>query len=262
MSAPISAFVGRNGSGKTLCAVERLAMTAAASRRVVMANFEIDVPRFEYLHSWRQLTDVRDSVIILDEITACLPARQALSMPAELARVLQQLRKRNCVVGWTAPAWSNADKLLRQVTATVTVCRGLLDERKRSTMWPEHRLFYWRTYAAEDFETFTFSQGGARPRIRALRKEWYWRKRHEAHNRYSTLNEVGLLDHLDEASGTCLTCGGRRVRPKCSCSGPPAKRASAEDGPWIVPSLDALALHDEHEHTINEEGTHDVFDGS
>jgi len=222
--APITAFVGLNGSGKTLAMVERLALPAFARGTAVVGNFTIAHPLWRPLGSWRNIEGLRDCVLLLDEITAALPARQSQSLPAELARKLNQLRKVDVVVGWTAPTWARADKMLREVTGAVTVCRGMIPDRwqrdangdkteRVTSAWKPNRLFRWVTYAGEDFDEFTFS---AQKKLKPVNRQWYWRPSHETFKMYDTLGQVDLLDHLDH-TGTCPVCDGSRTRHRCKC---------------------------------------------
>jgi hypothetical protein len=225
MTAPIRAFVGLNGGGKTLAAVELCAMPALAAGRPVVANFRIHHRLWQPLGSWRHIPELRNCVLIIDEVTAALPSRQSQSLPAELARVLNQLRKVDVEVAWTAPNWARADKMLREVTGSVTVCRGTFPDRwqrddegkkldKVESAWRPNRLFRWTTFAGEDFDEFTFS---AQAKLKAVARKRYWRPRHAAHKMYDTLAAVELLDHLD-FTGTCPNCDGARKRHICKCS--------------------------------------------
>jgi len=239
VSGAIQAFVGLNGGGKTLAAVERLAVPALRAGRPVVANFALfpdkigcDPGLFVPLRSWRDLVRVEHAVVILDEITAALPSRASMSMPAQLQRVLNQLRKVDVVLAWTAPNWQRADVLLREVTQSVTVCRGFFPDRwvraedgvtavrvggKRLRTvggWRPARLFSFQTYAAESFDEFTYN---AVKTVRPVQRQWYRRKKHSAHLVYDTEQGVDLLDHLDDV-GVCVICGGTRRRARCTCS--------------------------------------------
>lgn len=55
MTGAIQAFVGTNGGGKTLAAVELGAIPAWNAGKVVVANFRVRVPGFKRLRSWREL---------------------------------------------------------------------------------------------------------------------------------------------------------------------------------------------------------------
>lgn len=212
MSAPIVGIVGGNGGGKTLCAVECYARPALERGRRVVATVEIDGA--ELLTSHREIPRLTDCVLLLDEITSAFPSRESGSMPAEIVRRLNQLRKVGVTVVWTAPAWERADKVLREVTNQVVVCRGMLprypwrstcppdcgtptivafegrygskpDVRCRAHRplrdredWPSNRLFRWRWYSAEMLQEFSLARIGVdrgKQRDRPVRSRWYWR---------------------------------------------------------------------------------------
>lgn len=261
MSWGIHAAVGFNGSGKTLAMVEKYVMPALDQGREVVANLRIGParatgdewhPKARPLESWREVSALRDCVLFLDEITAVLPSRQSMSLPPELQRVLNQLRKRDVELVWTAPSWARADRILREVTTDVIYCRSFLPDRfvrvegKRAfpraaryngrgrydaggeigvlqgkpgarVRYPRsaqpRRLFRWVTFRADDFEEFSLH---AAMKMRPKERCFYWRTSHRAHAMYDTLQAVSLLDHLDDV-GACVVCGGTRSRPKCRC---------------------------------------------
>lgn len=274
MSNAIQAFVGTNGGGKSLAAVELAVLPAVAEGRVIVANMRLSVPDFRLLRSWRELirlgvhvehghparfgprgqrwtvldaeysddlplyslTQNRPVLLVLDEITACLPSRSYSSMPTQLQRVLNQLRKQDTTLVWTAPNWARCDVLLREVTQMVTVCRGFFGDPfereavpalrpkalrdaegariRLDSAWRPRRVFSWKTYDAVNFEDFTADD---QVRIRPLSRRYYYRPLHVAQFVYNTSESVQLLDHLDDL-GTCISCGGRRTQIKCSCS--------------------------------------------
>ena len=321
MTAAIHAFVGANGGGKPLAAVELAALPAWKAGKVVVANFRVRVPGYKRLRSWRELvrlgkqlvedtedpwhgwpyylgergeqvhpadeldlelppepadvgpllfdrplyslTDNRPVCLILDEMTACLPSRSFASTPAQLQRVLNQLRKARVQLVWTAPNWARAEVLVREVTQAVTVCQGSMSdqyERDHSTgpkVWPRvlrddegrpvkvedpdwapNRRFVWTTYDAAEFDEFTVDESRKITPIRTVR---YWRPRHRAHLIYDTYEQVSLLDHLDDL-GTCVVCSGTRSRPKCSCPLPDSNpRKAGRPGPSAAGRAAALA---------------------
>jgi len=236
--------------------VEREALPALASGREVWSNFRIGSPHdptdwlpgaYSLTHP-EQLLELRSCTVLLDEITSVFPARQAMSLPPDVQRVLNQFRKRDITIGWSAPNWLRADKMLREVTQSVTTCRafgreffardrrghvmrydkdglaevpgygpvtGTAGKRVRwPNEWPPRVAFRFSTYAAVDFEEFSIN---AAQKIKATKREWYLRRRHQAYRSYSTLEELTLFGHLDE-SGICVHCGGTRKRKSCSCT--------------------------------------------
>lgn len=286
----IEAYVGPNGSGKTLAAVSRCVIPAWDQGRPVVGNLTLkpeavghDRELFRPLRSWREiprlgkhlhtdgtpvleadgsprsLTDNRGCVLVLDEITSCLPSRQAMSLPVELQRVLNQLRKHDVQLVWTAPDWRRCDTILREVTQAVTLCRGRfpdkwqrVPERKRFPArlkvdgepqrvvggWLPNRFFVWSTYDAQDFEAFTVNTA---QRLQPTYTSRYWRNQGAAQHAYDSGEAVNLLDHLDEG-GKCLNCGGSRPRRKCECgtAAPAGWRQPPEDVAGPHPTFDEL----------------------
>lgn len=256
MRATITGFVGPNGGGKTLAGVEQLVCEAWASGRPVVSNLALYPEMLGYdedlaqpLESWTQIPDIRGSLLFLDEISSVFPSRNYSSMPAQLVRVLNQLRKVDVVVGWTAPSWERCDTVLREVTQRLVVCRGFIadryvrvdgkaffpraerDERgkriRHEAGWLPNRLFSRLTYDVADLRTGLSTSFLKKEKPK--RVEWVWRTRREAQYAYSTLEDVGLLDHLDDV-GLCVSCGGARARRKCSCDrGAPAPGAGDHD---------------------------------
>lgn len=225
--------------------VERLVLPAWARGRPVVANLALrpellGFPRELYvpLRSWRQIPELSGCTLCLDEISSVLPSRQAMSVPPQLVRILNQLRKGDVELGWTAPNWARCDVLLREVTQAVTVCRGSFPDRwereqvgavrfqrprrrdaqgepiRQTHGWGPNRLFRWTTYDAMEFDEFTYSTSKQLQPRGSCR---YWRPRHFGDVAYETLEAVDLLDHLDDV-GVCVVCGGTRTRAKCSCA--------------------------------------------
>jgi hypothetical protein len=243
MSAPIEAYVGANGSGKSLAAVVCKVVPSWREGRLVVSNFWLDPTVFGFdadlyrpLQGWRDLERVENCTLILDEISRCLPSRGFGALPVQLVGHLNQLRKVDVDVAWLAPNWARADVTLREVTQHVTVCRGAWpDQWQRefgavgfrprkarnedgkpiavARRWRPNRLFTWRTYDARELDEFTFSSVKD---VKPLAARRYWRPSHKEQWAYRTLDSVDLLDHLDDV-GICVVCNGTRSRPKCSC---------------------------------------------
>lgn len=253
--ARISGYVGANGGGKTLAVmVQHVAPALEAGERVV-ANMHIEGG--ELLTSYKDIPSLRDCLLVLDEISSAFPSRESSKMPAEIARFLNQLRKANVKVVWTAPSWDRADKVLREVTSRVTVCSGHIgirpkDEhgKRAQDAWPENRLFLWRTFAAEMLQEFRIGSTGqdrGKARLRPKSRQIYLRPRDGSGPQalYNTYEEVSLLDHLD-TFGNCFQCGGSRRRPPCSCAKAEEDQGddlADEPAPDLeVPSQDAPAV--------------------
>jgi hypothetical protein len=271
VSIGIRGYVGFNGGGKTLCMVEREALPSLKRGREVYANCRIGDPTIpghwldgaHPLHEPAQLLELSNATVLLDEITSVFPSRQTHSLPPDIQRLLNQFRKRDLTIAWSGPHWMRTDKMLREVTQSVTVCRSFFPERYarskrgrilrydrdgvafvngepvegkpgRRVRWPSEwrprTVFRFSTYSASDFEEFSLNTTN---RVKAVRRQWYWRRAHKAQHSYSTLEEVMLFGHLDE-HGLCVRCGGSRPRRKCSC---PESQNATE-----VPTGAAVAL--------------------
>lgn len=199
------------------------------------------VPRLNADGSLYSITGNVGAVLLLDEINSVMPSRGYASMPPELLRVVNQLRKQDTIVGWTAPAWERADVALREVTTAVHVCRGYFPDRwerdpyhrafrpravrdeggKRvrwTKGWPPRRLFKFSIYDAVEYEAASLGLGQDQ-RVQSVGVTYRWRSRHDAQIAYGSADAVLLLDHLD-AVGTCVTCDGSRTRHKCTCPKP------------------------------------------
>lgn len=256
MAFNIEGFIGANGGGKSLAIVECKVLPAWREGRCVVSNMTLrpeaagfDPELFVPLTTWRQIPLLSHALLVLDEINAVLPSRASTSsMPLELGRMLNQLRKPDVRLVWSAPSWKRADVILREVTQAVTVCRGFLPDRwqredgcrrfprrlvgsdgrpVRVDGWANNRLFGWSTYDAIELDEFT---AGARDRMKPKAVKWWWRPGKLAPSLYDTHDQVGLSDHLDQF-GTCGSCGGARQRVKCRCvEVPGAGEARAEPG--------------------------------
>ena len=247
MSGSITAIVGPNGSGKTLGAVALHATPSLAKGRPVAATIDLFYPGTKERHPnsilierWRDLLELHDCTLILDEINSQFPSRGAMQLPPELLRLLHQLRKPRVDLVWTAVSWSRADVALREATKIVTTStpylidkwqrvpeistitnpsgRRIRDNQNRplklDSEWPPSRLFLYRDYDANAFDDFSIHVAKS---VKPLRRRWYWRQWHHDQYAYDTLQQVPLLDNVSE-TGTCLNCGGQRTRPRCHCT--------------------------------------------
>jgi hypothetical protein len=281
----IQAFVGANGGGKTLAVVELVVLPAWEAGRLVVSNMALypealgfPAELYQPLRSWREIVKMgrcmeadpctpgecphsstrgHGCALVLDEASAVLPSRAAGTVPHQLIRVLNQLRKRDVTLAWTAPAYARMDLAVRETTQAVTVCTGLLRdrwvrdqdvERRRrfprkardengqavrvERGWAPNRLFTWATYEAMSYDEFTL---GKTQQLRPRARRTYWRPRHRAQFAYRSMEGVEMLDHVD-ASGACMDCGLPRKRKSCACSdhgtggapqGPQAPEAAA-----------------------------------
>lgn len=228
-SRPIMAYVGANGSGKSLAMVHDTLPSLDAGRTVLSTVKLIDPatgeahPNYERLTDWQQMLDAEHCDVLFDEVLGIANSRTSQGMPVQVTVLLNQLRRRDIVLRWTAPAWSRADVIIRECTQSVTVCRGFLPKSVPAAVqvpgapavpqWKAKRLFRWITYSALDFSTWSDSKES---RLSAEEKAWFWGPNSRAFSSYSTLDAVERVGEVLDA-GTCAHCGGARPRKKCSC---------------------------------------------
>jgi hypothetical protein len=224
--AAIAAYVGPNGGGKTLAMVHDTLPDLDLGTKVLSTVQLLDVrsagaaggpephPLCEMLRTWTQLLEAENCVILLDEVTGVASSRQYAALPAQLQNILVQLRKRNVVLRWSSPNYARADVIMREVTQTVTVCKGYLAKADPVSQWPQRRLFRWRTYDAIDYEDFAMAKA---EQVKPMCSSWFHRTpKKAAPLAYNTKDAVSTLDHMDLA-GLCVTCNGKKIQPKCTC---------------------------------------------
>lgn len=254
--APIAGYVGYNGMGKSLAAAATAMVHLEAGRPVLSTMRILDyenprpceddgctwpghgLPGHMQAHPlWLPLVDypqlflAQDCHVLLDEVTGVADAREHLGMPVQVANFLPQLRRRGCTLAWTTINWTFADVRIRRVTQAVVYSSGLRPVYQPDALWPENRLFLWRTYSARDFDEF---QSHKREKFRAMARIWFWRPGSVIERAYDTHDQVLALGAVNDA-GMCLACGGKRTAPRCSCQPEgrkpvPAARKREDDG--------------------------------
>lgn len=220
-SMPISAYVGSNGSGKTLCMVHDV-LPSLFSGRDIYTTCPLHLPdgtvppNVHILTSWRQILDAEHADILLDEVSAICSSRDIQALPPQVATILQQLRKRDLTLRWTAPSWSRADRMLRETTQLMTVCHGWISRKDPTNSWRRHVFFNWTSYDAGDYADFTDAAHVSR-RLKPLKRAFYAIGPHAVapacYDSWAQVSTIGTV--LD--SGRCAVCGGRRTVPECTC---------------------------------------------
>lgn len=240
LRSPIVAYVGANGSGKSLLAVQDCLQSLDAGRRVLSTarltlpdegTCQDDTctwgshpdhgaahPLWMPLRSWQDLLDAEHCDVLLDEVTGVASARDSSSLPGPVADMLVQLRRRNVQLRWTAPAWARADLLLRECTQAVVLCRGLLRRRVGGSQWPTATWVWHRMVDARDLDELTQAQRMGTSHTPVTTLGWGLQRIAATRGRlaYDTLDSVSSLSGL-VTRGTCLVCAGRRTQPACSC---------------------------------------------
>jgi len=231
-SYPIHAYVGPNGGGKSYAMVSDSLKSLDMGRRclstVALLDSETGLPHpmYERFEDWDQLLDARDCDVLMDEMVGIAGSRESAKLPVQVQNILVQLRRRNVVLRWTAPAWGRADKIIREVTQSVTECRGYFPDKRVQAevdgeetaikLWAPKRLFNFRTYDCIDFEDWT---NGKRDKAVPLVKEWQNGVGSRVFKSYDTMDAVTRVGAADDA-GKCAICAGTRAPKRCSCDRP------------------------------------------
>lgn len=217
---PIAGFTGVNGAGKTLLLVNSAIADMAKGREVystvaIKSEYGISHP----ILSLRQLLELHDCTLILDEVSSIFSARTTQSLPGEIITLLHSLRHRNITVRWSAPEWMRADTNLRGVTQGLVNVWPMAKVRDESP-WPRPRFIM-----AGLMDT-SIGKADATP-TKVLRRRFVLPKRLPAWGAYDTMADTPLLGRRHEG-GTCPDCGGSKERPKHS-----EKRHQELGIPWF-----------------------------
>lgn len=219
--ASIHAYVGANGSGKSLAMVHDTLPSLEAGRtvlstvRLLDAETGLEHPSYVRLTDWSQLLEAEHADVLFDEVVGIANSRDGMGMPVQIANLLVQLRRRDLVLRWTAPAWARADRIIRECTQAVTVCHGYMSKREKNAerLWAPKRLFKWSTFSAIDFDDADTSSLQRKPKSNTA---WFRGPGSLAFASYDTLDQVERVGEVLD-SGRCVHCGGRRQIPRCSC---------------------------------------------
>lgn len=258
----ITAYVGKNGTGKTLIMVNDTIDTLkgvswecsdpthlhtqigiTSGLRNVLTTVPLLDPQTgqehslsrPYLHHSDFLV-AEHSDVLLDEITAIFPSRGYGSLPPTVAVQLNQLRKPDVKVRWSAPSWARADVILREVTEQVVSTRRFASSFIPGRLRKTYSGFLVRSFSGDDFKTWV--NLNMMIKIKPETYQFYWRSNKrasslsspppllsssplpffdEAQNYYNSFAPA-YVPSQDYGTGACLTCGGRRDSLKCLCS--------------------------------------------
>lgn len=220
---PICGITGVNGAGKTTLAVES-ALVAMRAGRTVYSTVQITSPWGDSrpITGLRELLELRDAVLLFDEVATLFSSRSSQSLPPEFDVLLQTLRHKGLSVIWTAPAWMRADNRLREVTQALVSVSPLL-RRHDGTLWPRPRLLMVGT-----LDTSEGAVDSAPTRV--LRRRFVVPSRLAAWGTFDTHADAPTLGR--RVGGKCPDCGGSRPLPKCDAS-----RHSELGLPWLPAAL-------------------------
>jgi hypothetical protein len=227
---PIHGYCGANGAGKTLAMVLDTLPTLAAGRTVLGTVRLLDPatgephPLWEPLDSPAKLVDAYRCDVLLDEVAGVASSRESSSLPNIIETNMQQMRRGDVTIRWSAPGWARADRVMRECTQGLTICRATRFRQQvvqhddgTQRQWLSKSLMKWKTYDAQEFEEWSQSQN---EKVKPKVSQWFYRLGDTGQyvsDAYDTFAPV-LRWGLATESGTCVHCGGVKRRPQCSCA--------------------------------------------
>lgn len=243
---PVHMYVGKNGSGKSLTAIWDTLPTLESGRHVLSTVRLLDYenprpcdddsctyvmhgapnhmaahPLYVPFTRWEQFLEFTDGDVIMDEVTGVADSNEAHSMPIVVRNKLAQLRRCEVAVRLTGLNWIRADKRIREAVVAVTACKSSMPERRKDDsgevrLWRKRRLSVARTYDAQtlpldDISATQFDKADM------LVSSRLWIPGTVAIRAYDTFDPVLSVGTVTD-SGRCISCGGSRRAPECSCA--------------------------------------------
>lgn len=207
--APIVGFTGVNGAGKSLLMHSENIADLAEGRRVISTT-PIVSPwgNSEPLLSLRQLLELRDCTVAIDEVAAVFSSRGTQSLPDEVSTFLQSMRHQKVTLRWAAPAWARADKQLREVTQVCVNVLPMVKYRVPGEFWPKARFIL-----AGALDCTTVGVDNVPEKVIARRI--YLPKKLPAFGRYDHEADVSRIG-WERRSGQCVDCGGTIPAERCT----------------------------------------------
>lgn len=164
--APITAYLGVNGSGKSLSGVAFAVRDQQRTGRLLVTNMvglSVDHHHIDSVEELPELLPMLATAvgskgrpvgvnILLDEAGAMFASRDTGRNKA-FEKTCQQLRKYRSRLLWTAPTFSRADKILREVTLMAILCRPLIKKHVAGDPWPSTRLVAQKSFDVSRLDT-------------------------------------------------------------------------------------------------------------
>lgn len=272
----IAAYIGANGSGKsaTLCldtmptlrgimwACENpdhyhSSLGIYSGVRRVLSTMRFTTPDGEPhplyvpLTDYAQLPTFEHGDLILDEVGGAVASSTGDDIPMSVKAVLQEMRRKEVNIRWSAPSWARASKVLRECSLGVTVSKGKFAVRDSDEVefngwhdiesinpvtfaletsicnsdglhthpagrtWGSRRMFSTATYDASEFDEWSAAK---REKLKPVVRQIIWRPGHDLERAYDTHAHVNKLGQVTD-SGRCDACMGYKPRRKCECAG-------------------------------------------
>ena len=166
--APITAFLGINGSGKSLSAIAYALRDQRRNGRPILTNMVGLTAEHYHVETVDELPALMDRLgreyrsektgkpigmnIVLDEAGAMFSSREAGQNRA-FQRACQQLRKYRARLLWTAPTFGRAEKILREVTLRAVLCTPIVQTYPDGDPWPSTRWILQKKFDVSRLDT-------------------------------------------------------------------------------------------------------------
>lgn len=236
----IVGLIGPNGGGKTLALMVFTASTRAgtwwecdlpfhehtkagvtAGYRRMLSTVPIldddgnEHPLYERFDDFQQLVDIEHADVYMDEVVTVASSRESARMDPRVLVKLNQLRKDDIFLYWTAPNLARADKSIREVTKALVECRSFspAPATDNGPRWRSKRIFKFAIYDSIEFETWT---AGKKESVKPLRVLWFNGVGSAAFRAYDTLGAVSMVASMTPEN-TCTVCDGTVTRHRCTC---------------------------------------------
>ena len=146
--APIQGFVGMNGSGKSALSQYTAFEVAKANNVAVYSNITLTHETVEThrIRGIEQVLELEHCVVLLDDVSAILNARETGGLSPEFVTRMLSLRHQDKVLLWSSPTMSDADIKLRQVTQKVVAMNSLITRKRDGQLWRDTMYSIGREY--------------------------------------------------------------------------------------------------------------------
>lgn len=190
----IHAVTGLNGAGKTSYAAGLLKKWEGKG---IQTAANIGVHGAKEVRNFDDLLELRDCVLLIDEITAVASSRLFASLTPEALLFFQTLRHSNIGLIWTAPTYDRCDLALRSLTLYWTHMSALIRTVPKGGIWANTHVAFSRSGRPHE------GQDGAT--MLAPLPGFYMPKKH--HAVYDSFADVDLFTRSIKFPNRCTGCG-------------------------------------------------------
>jgi len=190
----ITAVTGLNGAGKTSFAAGILQKW---QKRGIPTFANIGVEGSGLVRNFDELMELRDCVLLVDEITAVANSRMFASLTPEALLFFQTLRHSNIGLIWTAPTYDRCDLALRSLTLHWVHMMGLVVTRPKNGIWSNTHVSFVRSGRP--------IEGVDGAKMNAPMPGLYWPAKH--HAVYDSFADVDLFTRQQKFPRSCPNCG-------------------------------------------------------